>query len=60
VPDIGVTLKIIIDNKLTGQLLVTGSSSFELANRINEPYSNHVNGRVAMERSGASSWRIFQ
>jgi predicted AAA+ superfamily ATPase len=37
VPDIGVTLKIMIDSKLTGQLLATGSSSFELANRINEP-----------------------
>jgi predicted AAA+ superfamily ATPase len=37
VPNIGLTLKIIVDNKLTDQVLATGSSSFELANRINEP-----------------------
>lgn len=37
VPNIGLTLKIIIDNNLTKQVLATGSSSFELANRINEP-----------------------
>lgn len=37
VPNIGLTLKLMIDGKLTGQILATGSSSFELANRINEP-----------------------
>ncbi len=37
VANIGLTLKIIIDNNLTDQIIATGSSSFELANRINEP-----------------------
>lgn len=37
VPEIGLTLKRIIDNFPEVQLLVTGSSSFELQNRLNEP-----------------------
>lgn len=37
VSNIGITLKIIIDAELTEQLIATGSSSFELANRIHEP-----------------------
>ncbi|MDD3321889.1 MAG: ATP-binding protein [Paludibacter sp.] len=37
VKNIGLTLKIIIDTIKDVQLLVTGSSSFELANEINEP-----------------------
>lgn len=37
VPNIGMTLKRIIDNFPDVQLLVTGSSSFELHNRLNEP-----------------------
>lgn len=37
VPNIGITLKLIVDNHLTKQVLATGSSSFELANRIHEP-----------------------
>lgn len=37
VPDIGMTLKRITDNFPDVQLLVTGSSSFELQNRLNEP-----------------------
>ena len=37
VKNIGLTLKIIIDNIKEVQLLVTGSSSFDLANEINEP-----------------------
>jgi predicted AAA+ superfamily ATPase len=37
VPDIGLTLKIIIDSKLAAQVLATGSSSLDLANRVNEP-----------------------
>lgn len=36
VPEIGLTLKRIIDNFPEVQLLVTGSSSFELQNRLNE------------------------
>lgn len=37
IPNIGMTLKRIIDNFQDVQLLVTGSSSFELHNRLNEP-----------------------
>ena len=37
VADIGMTLKLITDNFPDVQLLVTGSSSFELQNRLNEP-----------------------
>ena len=37
VPDIGMTLKRITDNFPDVQLLVTGSSSFELQNKLNEP-----------------------
>lgn len=37
VPGIGMTLKRITDNFPNVQLLVTGSSSFELQNRLNEP-----------------------
>ena len=37
VPDIGLTLKLITDNMPDVQLLVTGSSAFEIQNNINEP-----------------------
>lgn len=37
IPDIGITLKIIVDEIPEIQLVVTGSSAFELANNINEP-----------------------
>ncbi len=37
IPDIGIKLKIIVDSMPDIQLLVSGSSSFELANTINEP-----------------------
>ena len=37
VPSIGMTLKLITDNFPEIQLLVTGSSSFELQNKLNEP-----------------------
>lgn len=37
VPEIGLTLKRITDNFPNVQLLVTGSSSFELQNNLNEP-----------------------
>jgi predicted AAA+ superfamily ATPase len=35
--NIGLTLKIIVDNYQDIQIIATGSSSFELANKINEP-----------------------
>lgn len=37
IANIGITLKLIIDNFPDVQLLVTGSSSFELQNKLNEP-----------------------
>ena len=37
ISDIGIKLKLIIDNIPKVQLIATGSSSFELSNRINEP-----------------------
>jgi len=37
IPNIGIALKIIHDNFPDIQLLATGSSSFELANKMNEP-----------------------
>lgn len=37
IADIGIKLKLIIDNIPNIQLIATGSSSFELANTINEP-----------------------
>jgi predicted AAA+ superfamily ATPase len=33
VPNVGLTLKLIIDNQLTKNIIATGSSSLELANR---------------------------
>lgn len=37
IENIGITLKLIVDNLPEVQVIATGSSSFELANRINEP-----------------------
>src|SRR5574344_300991 len=37
VPHIGTTLKLIIDNITDVQLIVSGSSAFELLNKLNEP-----------------------
>lgn len=37
ISDIGINLKLIIDNIPDVQVIVTGSSSFELSNKINEP-----------------------
>jgi hypothetical protein len=37
VKDIGITLKLLIDNAPDKQLIVTGSSALELSNTINEP-----------------------
>ncbi len=37
VPDIGLNLKILIDNNPHVTILATGSASFDLANKINEP-----------------------
>lgn len=37
IKDIGVTLKLIADNAADAKVIATGSSSFELANKLNEP-----------------------
>jgi len=37
ISDIGIKLKLITDNLKNVQLIATGSSSFELANKVNEP-----------------------
>ena len=37
VPEIGLNLKILIDNNPNTTILATGSASFDLANKINEP-----------------------
>jgi predicted AAA+ superfamily ATPase len=37
VQDIGITMKLIVDNFPEVQLIATGSSSFELSNSVNEP-----------------------
>lgn len=37
VPDIGLNLKILIDNNPNAIVVATGSASFDLANKINEP-----------------------
>jgi predicted AAA+ superfamily ATPase len=37
IPDAGLVIKIITDNFKNSQLIVTGSSAFDLANRIKEP-----------------------
>lgn len=42
VPDIGINLKILIDNHPEITILATGSASFELANKINEPLTGRT------------------
>jgi predicted AAA+ superfamily ATPase len=37
IPNIGITLKLLVDNFKDIQVVATGSSDFELANQINEP-----------------------
>lgn len=37
IKDIGITLKLIADNVKEARVIATGSSSFELANKLNEP-----------------------
>lgn len=42
IENIGITLKLLVDNYPQKQLLVTGSSSFDLSNRINEPLTGRM------------------
>jgi hypothetical protein len=43
VENIGLTLKLLVDNYPELQIIATGSSSFELANKINEPLTGRKN-----------------
>jgi predicted AAA+ superfamily ATPase len=57
VPDIGINLKILHDNLPDLRIIATGSSSFELANQINEPltgrtWTYHLHPFSAQELSG--------
>lgn len=52
IPDIGLTLKIIVDEMPDVQLIVTGSSAFELSNNLNEP----LTGRKFEYRLYPISW----
>lgn len=52
IPDIGLTLKIIVDEIPDVQLIVTGSSAFELSNNLNEP----LTGRKFEYRLFPISW----
>ncbi len=52
VPNIGITLKIIVDEIPEVQLIVTGSSAFELSNNLNEP----LTGRKFEYRLFPISW----
>jgi predicted AAA+ superfamily ATPase len=42
IPDIGINLKIIYDNMPEMKMLITGSSSFELANQVKEPLTGRT------------------
>lgn len=42
VPDIGLTLKLFVDHIPTTKVIATGSSSFDLANKIEEPMTGRV------------------
>lgn len=43
IADIGIALKLIVDNRPDVQVVATGSSSFDLANNINEPLTGRKN-----------------
>lgn len=52
IPNVGITLKIIVDEIHEVQLIVTGSSAFELSNNLNEP----LTGRKFEYRLFPVSW----
>ncbi len=56
IPNIGITLKIITDQYTDVQLLVSGSSSFDLGNQINEP----LTGRKWEYELYPISWQEFE
>lgn len=56
IPDIGITSKIIIDKYKDVQLILSGSSSFELYNKVNEP----LTGRKWTFHLWPVSWKEWQ
>ncbi|MFO8129765.1 MAG: ATP-binding protein, partial [Bacteroidales bacterium] len=46
IPDIGINLKIIHDNLPSVKILATGSSSFDLANKIKEPLTGRTSTHI--------------
>lgn len=56
IPNIGLTLKIITDQFKEVQLLVSGSSAFDLANKVNEP----LTGRKWEYELFPVSWKEFE
>lgn len=42
IPNIGITLKLIVDTIPERQVIATGSSSFDIANRISEPLTGRI------------------
>jgi len=59
--DIGLRMKLITDQIPEVQLVVTGSSSFELANKLNESLTGRLgiqNVPLVFWRNGCSSWII--
>jgi len=56
IQNIGITLKIIIDQFPNVQLLVSGSSAFELKDKINEP----LTGRKWLYQLFPISWKEFE
>lgn len=42
VKNIGITLKLLVDNFSQTQIIATGSSSFDLSNKINEPLTGRI------------------
>lgn len=57
VNDIGLTLKLIVDNIPDVQIIATGSSAFELRNRLNEPLTGR---KLEYQMFSISSKEIYQ
>ena len=60
ISDIGINLKIIHDNRPDLKILVTGSSSFDLANKLNEPLTGSILSQMYAVHSYSDSVRNFK
>ena len=60
IENIGLRLKLITDQISDIQLIATGSSSFDLANKVNEPLTGrkweYKNVPAFFQRNGQPSW----